>query len=120
MHELSLANQLVETATEIARQHHAERVRSITLRLGVWSCVHSPALQTAFGWLSEGTMLEGTELKFIEVPLTVRCETCGCDKQLTGMQSLRCPDCGRLCGEIRQGRELEIETIEIFAAEGSE
>jgi len=29
------------------------------------------------------------------------------------VQSFRCPRCGELCGEIRQGRELEIESIEI-------
>jgi hydrogenase nickel incorporation protein HypA/HybF len=118
VHELSLASQLVKTATEIAQQHRAERVRSITLKVGVWSCVHPPALQSAFRWLAEGTLLEDTELKMIEIPLTVRCEACGGDKQLTGIQSLRCPDCGRACGEVREGRELEIETMEILADDG--
>jgi Zn finger protein HypA/HybF involved in hydrogenase expression len=29
------------------------------------------------------------------------------------VQSFRCPTCGERCGDLRQGRELEIDSIEI-------
>jgi Zn finger protein HypA/HybF involved in hydrogenase expression len=33
--------------------------------------------------------------------------------ELEGVQSFRCPTCGEPCSDQRQGRELEIESIEI-------
>jgi Zn finger protein HypA/HybF involved in hydrogenase expression len=32
---------------------------------------------------------------------------------LEGVQSFRCPKCGEPCSDMRQGRELEIDSIEI-------
>jgi Zn finger protein HypA/HybF involved in hydrogenase expression len=45
--------------------------------------------------------------------VVVHCAPCGQDATLDGMQSFRCPRCVELCAEIRQGRELEIDSIEI-------
>jgi Zn finger protein HypA/HybF involved in hydrogenase expression len=47
------------------------------------------------------------------LPVVVYCEQCAQDATLDGVQSFRCPRCNELCGEMRQGRELEIDSIEI-------
>jgi len=53
------------------------------------------------------------------VPVVMCCATCG-DVELAGVQSFRCPRCGELCGDLRQGRELEIESFEIEDGEVTE
>jgi hydrogenase nickel incorporation protein HypA/HybF len=50
------------------------------------------------------------------VPVVVWCEPCGKASELDGVQSFRCPLCGELTMDVRQGRELEIESIEIDEA----
>jgi Zn finger protein HypA/HybF involved in hydrogenase expression len=47
------------------------------------------------------------------LPVVMHCETCREDVELEGVQSFRCPRCGEPCSEMRQGRELEIESFEI-------
>jgi Zn finger protein HypA/HybF involved in hydrogenase expression len=45
------------------------------------------------------------------------CVPCGADMTLEGIQSFRCPRCGEPCSDLRQGRELEIDSIEIEEAD---
>jgi len=57
--------------------------------------------------------LEGSRLVVNLLPVVVHCESCGQDAELEGVQSFRCPRCGEPCSDMRQGRELEIDSIEI-------
>jgi Zn finger protein HypA/HybF involved in hydrogenase expression len=43
----------------------------------------------------------------------VHCDACGAETEIAGVQSFRCPKCGELTADLRQGRELEIESIEL-------
>jgi len=47
------------------------------------------------------------------LPVRMHCVPCGEDVELDGVQSFRCPKCGEPCSDLRQGRELEIDSIEI-------
>jgi hydrogenase nickel incorporation protein HypA/HybF len=47
------------------------------------------------------------------LPVVMHCAPCDQDVELEGVQSFRCPRCGEPCSEMRQGREMEIESIEI-------
>jgi hydrogenase nickel incorporation protein HypA/HybF len=113
MHELSVATQLVEIASEHLVAFTAPQVLSLKVRLGRLTCLDPETLRSAFLIAAEGTVVAGARLELVSVPLGVHCPVCRCEKQLAGVQSLRCPDCGTLCGELRQGRELELESIEI-------
>ncbi len=113
MHELSIANNLVEIATQHAVQAGASRITSITLKIGALSCVHKDALEFSFELVTENTMLEGAKLIVIDVPVTIFCEPCNREVELAGIQQFRCPKCNSPSGDIRNGKELDIESIEI-------
>ena len=114
MHELSIAHSLVDVATEHAEHAGAERTRSITLRNGALSCVHKDALEFSFELVTQNTFLEGAELKIIAVPVTIFCAVCEDEVELPGIQRFRCPVCDTPSADIRQGQELEIESIEMI------
>jgi hydrogenase nickel incorporation protein HypA/HybF len=113
MHELSIANSIVEIVAELARQHGGGRVMGVTLRLGRLSCVHEDALRLSFDLVTEGTPLAGASLAVIEVPVRIWCAVCKAVIELPGIQRFACPACGHLSGDIRAGRELDIESIQI-------
>jgi hydrogenase nickel incorporation protein HypA/HybF len=113
MHELSIANSIVEIATEHASDAGAEKVKSITLRIGALSCVHKSALEFSFELVTRDTILDGAKLVIIEVPVTVFCSPCDQEVPLPGIQSFRCPICNTPSADIRQGKELDIDSIEI-------
>ncbi|MGA2051545.1 MAG: hydrogenase maturation nickel metallochaperone HypA, partial [Terracidiphilus sp.] len=73
-----------------------------------------------WGIATEGTPLEGSRLVVTTVPVVLHCALCDADVELDGVQSFRCPRCGEPSSDLRQGRELEIESFEIDDEAGIE
>lgn len=113
MHELSIASRLVEIASEQCRDAGAARAVAVTLRIGRLSCVHDDALRFSFEIVREGTPLAGADLRIVHVPVTIWCAACGREVALPGIQRFACPTCGTPSGDIRAGRELDLESIEL-------
>ena len=112
MHEASIALELVHSASQIATQHGAKRVRRVGIRIGYLSSVVPEALDFAFPSAAQGTLLEGAELVIERVHIVADCTDCG-EVELDLGQGLRCPICGRPTPEIVQGEELELDTLEL-------
>ncbi len=113
MHELSIVYGMISGVAEAAQQNHARQVKTVTLRLGALAGVVEDALLFSYDLATKGTMLEGSKLVVHRLPVIIHCPTCQADQELPGTQSFRCPACGTPSGDIRQGRELEIESMEI-------
>jgi hydrogenase nickel incorporation protein HypA/HybF len=119
MHELSLAQAIVEIA-----QRHAggRRVTRVRVRVGHLRQVVPDALEFAFSLLCAGTALDGARLEIEAVAVRGRCRRCGDEAALAGFP-LQCPGCGDLDVEIVAGEELlvdELECEEEFTTEGTE
>ena len=117
VHELSIASRVVELVAEQVRAAGAARAVAITLRIGALSCVHEDALRFSFDLVREGTPAAGAELRIVMVPVTIWCGACGCEVALPGIQRFACPVCGTPSGDIRAGRELDLESIELESIE---
>lgn len=113
VHELSIANRVVELVGEHVREAGAVRATVVTLRIGALACVHEDALRFSFDLVREGTPAAGAELRIVTVPVTIWCAACGCEVALPGIQKFACPECGTPSGDIRAGRELDLESIEL-------
>jgi hydrogenase nickel incorporation protein HypA/HybF len=117
MHELSIVTSIVETVTEtlaaLPDSSRGARVLEVRLRVGALASVIPESLEFCWGIVSEDTPLEGSRLVVNLLPVVVHCAPCGQDATLEGVQSFRCPRCGEPCSDMRQGRELEIDSIEI-------
>ncbi len=81
--------------------------------MGALAAVVEDSLQFCWGIATEGTALEGSKLVVKILPVVMHCEACGADAEIESVQSFRCPHCGEPVIDLRQGRELEIESIEI-------
>jgi hydrogenase nickel incorporation protein HypA/HybF len=113
MHELSIAASIVEAVTESAAAYPGARVNHVRLRVGALASVVEDSLQFCWEITVEGTPLQGSQLVVNVVPVVAHCAACGKDGELKSLQSFRCPHCGEPVTDLRQGRELEIESIEI-------
>jgi len=120
MHELSLANHLMQIASEQLRQMEGVRVVGIELHIGALACVHDRALRSCFALITQGTPLEQAELRITKIPLTIYCSKCAQVVPLPGISPLRCPRCDTPSNDIRQGRELDLVSLEIACAADSE
>jgi hydrogenase nickel incorporation protein HypA/HybF len=113
MHELSIAMSIVELAEEEAARHGNARVEAIHLKVGRLSGVVSEALQSCFEMACEGTSIEGCKLVISEAPVLVYCTKCEARHAVNRMDWSLCPECGTPTADIVQGRELQIDALEI-------
>jgi hydrogenase nickel incorporation protein HypA/HybF len=113
MHELSIAQNILEIACEEAgRQGHA-RVEIVHLRVGVLSGVVEDALLFAWEVASQDTAVAGSRLEIETVPIQVRCPRCHAESTLGEPLALVCPDCGGAPVEVLHGTELELTALEL-------
>jgi hydrogenase nickel incorporation protein HypA/HybF len=117
MHELSIAESLIELACDATIRERAERVSKLIVRIGVLSGVVKEALQFSFGIASEGTACEGAELEIEEVGVTIACPKCRMTKPLLDIFDWRCPDCGTATSDVITGRELDLAAIVVESQE---
>ncbi len=113
MHELSIVTSVVESVTESLASYPGARVLQVRLRVGALSAVIEDSLQFCYGIAIEGTPLASSRLVVNTVPVTVHCSACGRDGALQSLQHFHCPHCDAPATDVRTGRELEIESIEI-------
>jgi len=113
MHELSIVSSVVESVTESLAAYPGAQVKEVRLRVGALTSVVVESLEFCWGIAAEGTPLAGSKLVVKVVPVVARCGKCAEDVELASLQSFRCPRCGEPVTDLRQGRELEIESIEI-------
>jgi hydrogenase nickel incorporation protein HypA/HybF len=111
VHEVSVAQRMVEIAVGAARDHGGRRVTGARLLLGELTCVDADTLTFAFDIVSRDTPAAGCKLDIVKVPLRLRCRAC--DRAAERGLGDPCPACGAPGGEVLAGRELRIETIDI-------
>jgi hydrogenase nickel incorporation protein HypA/HybF len=113
VHELSIVSSVVESVTETLAAYPNARVKEVRLRVGALAAVVEDSLQFCYGIATEDTPLKGSMLVVKLLPVKMHCGKCAEDVEIASLQSFRCPRCGEPVSDLRQGRELEIESIEI-------
>lgn len=113
MHELSIAMAVISEVERRAARAGGGRVLAVTLRIGTFSGVDPTALANCFTLAGEGTPLAAARLEIVEVPLRIWCPACGVERDLLRSRRLICPECGGASGDIRGGRELDLESFEL-------
>ncbi|MBA2239731.1 MAG: hydrogenase maturation nickel metallochaperone HypA [Solirubrobacterales bacterium] len=109
MHELSIAQSVVEVAT----RHAAGRpVRVVELRVGHLRQVVPASLEFAWELLTEGSPLDGARLEIEVVPARVACRDCEAESVIDGFP-LACGRCGALDVEVVAGEELLVSELEL-------
>lgn len=117
MHELSIVSSIVDSVTETLAAYPGARVKEVRLRVGALASVIEDSLQFCYGIATEDTPLQGSALVVKILPVVAHCAKCEQDVEIDSLQSFRCRACGEPVSDLRQGRELEIESIEIEEVE---
>ena len=126
MHELAVAQALVEQVDAVIDQHRAHhdndasssdawRATAIRVRIGPLAGVVPELLASAFPLAATGSRMEHAELEFVHAPIRVRCRTCGLDTE-AAMNRLLCGACGDWHTQVISGDELLLESVELISA----
>lgn len=112
MHEVSLASQIASIASSHALKAGASGVLAVNIRIGAWTCVNPDLLRRAFAAASDEHGWTNVELRVEMVQPTCRCLDCHTDFRPEEFH-LRCEKCGSARVVLEQGREMEVESVQV-------
>jgi hydrogenase nickel incorporation protein HypA/HybF len=111
MHEMSLAQNIIEIVEQVMHTNRVRRVRLIRLEVGEFTAVVPDSLSFCFEVMTKDTPLEGAKLEMIPVPLTGRCGHCKEEFRIRDHNFI-CPHCASAAIETIAGKELLVREIE--------
>jgi hydrogenase nickel incorporation protein HypA/HybF len=113
MHELSIAQNLLEIASGQCLKQGFKEIESINIRVGRASGIMPDALSFAFNAIKSDSIAGHASLNVEVVPVTGLCEDCSNSFTVTEEYVLCCPSCKGTSFKITAGRELEIIDMEV-------
>ena len=112
MHELSLAENVLQIAEHSRRQANAEQVLTIELEIGQLSAVEPEALRFAMDALLPESTARGAQISYQLVVGRARCRQCQQQFELDFLYD-GCPACDSFDKEILAGNELLVKSIQL-------
>lgn len=112
MHEMALAQSIVEIVAERAAESAAEHVRVVRLRIGALSHVDPRALEFGFEVVAKGTAAEGAVLAIERPGGTAWCIECS-ESVSVSAHGQACPRCGGHQWMLTSGDEMRVVELEV-------
>ncbi len=113
MHELSLAEGVLQIVVAEAARQGLARVTRVRLEIGALAGVEQEALRFAFDVVMAGSIADTAQLEMTVAPASGRCPAC---KQIVAVAERydACPKCGAYGVEITEGTQMRVLEIEAF------
>src|SRR5512135_3124638 len=112
MHEMSLAESVLQIIEDSARVQNFSRVRTVTLEIGQLAAVEPEAMRFCFDAVTRGSLAEGAKLEIVETPGQGWCMEC--EKAVPLQEQLAlCPECGGARVQVTSGNEMRVKELEV-------
>ena len=112
MHEMSIAQSVLDIAYGEMESRASAGIRKIKISIGEFSGVVKEALEFAFEALTPGTPAAQAEIEIEVLPMLAECARCGPREILLNDLNLNCPLCGRVV-KVTAGRELRVDYLDL-------
>lgn len=112
MHEMAIAESIVDIALQTLHDNHGTVIHSVQLDLGVMSGVEPDALLFCFDAVTQNTPAQGATLDIQLLPVTAQCIDCDNTFSVENYD-FTCPHCGSRLLNTLTGRELQVRSIDI-------
>lgn len=112
MHEMGIAQNILDIVLEAANREGAKKISRIDLVAGELRGLVPMQMTFCFGIVAQNTIASSAYLNIEETPVTAHCEDCGVDFAVKEYQYL-CPECNSTKVRVTGGSELRVKDIEI-------
>ncbi len=116
MHELGIAQNILEIVQQSVPEDQAAAVRWVRIRVGKLSGVVPDSLDFCFNVIISGTPMKKASLAIEQVPTISRCRDCMQQFQIEDYAFL-CPACKSTNLDLISGKNLEVVEIELAEEE---
>lgn len=110
MHELSIAQSIIDIAEDYTKKNNASKVNEIEIEVGDLSGVVIEALEFAMDSATKKTMLENAKVNIIAIPGLAECKDCQHEYPVNQLYET-CPKCNSYVAEIKSGKELRVKSL---------
>ncbi|GAB2188908.1 hydrogenase maturation nickel metallochaperone HypA [Sessilibacter sp. MAH2] len=112
MHEMSVAEGVIQVLEEQAKTQAFTKVKALWLEIGPLAMIESESLRFCFDAVCKSTLAEGARLEIIETQGQGWC--LGCNQTVTIKERFdACPNCGSYQIQVTGGDELRIKELEV-------
>jgi hydrogenase nickel incorporation protein HypA/HybF len=112
MHEVGIANSILEAAHSEMALHTGACLRKVTVRIGELAGVDPDALQFCFDALTRDTEFETLKLEIKVCPRKHLCPACRAEF-IVADYDFRCNRCGEEKTQFMSGDQLELVSLEM-------
>lgn len=112
MHEMSLAEGVLQLIEDAARAQEFSKVTTVWLEIGQLSGVEVEAMKFCFDAVVRDSIAYGAVLEIVATPGTGWCMQCS---QTVPMQEVfgECPQCGSHQMQVTGGTEMRVKELEV-------
>lgn len=112
MHEMSLAESVLQIIEDAASKQGFIRVRTVWLEIGQLACVEPESLRFSFEQVTRDSIAHQARLEIIAIEGRGRCEQCGCEVLLPALYE-PCPNCGNYQIKVTDGDQMRVRELEV-------
>ncbi len=110
MHEMSIAEGIIEVVERTAKAHHIKRLKRVTIQVGELAGVDIPSLEFAWKSVAAGGAAADAELNIERPQGTAWCMDC-CKTVALHKYGDACPECGGYLLTPNGGNEMRVVSI---------
>jgi hydrogenase nickel incorporation protein HypA/HybF len=112
MHEMSLAEGVLQIIEDSSRTQNFSRVKTVWLEIGQLAGVEAEAMRFCFEAVVNGSIAQDAKLEIIETPGQAWCMQCS---ENVAVQALydECPKCGGHQLQVTGGNEMRVKELDV-------
>ena len=112
MHEMSIAESVLQIIEDTARAEGCARVKAVWLEIGQLAGVEKESLRFCFDVVTRDSVAQDAKLEIIETAGQGWCMECAQNVAVTARYE-PCPNCGGLQIEVTGGEEMRVKELEV-------
>jgi hydrogenase nickel incorporation protein HypA/HybF len=112
MHEMSLAEGVLQLIEEAAQKQAFSKVTTVWLEIGQLSGVEPEAMKFCFDAVTRDSVADGARLEIIALPGTGWCMACAKAMPMSEVFG-ECPECGGFQMQVTGGTEMRVKELEV-------
>lgn len=126
MHELAMAQGIINAVIETAENNNAIEVNEVVIEIGRLAMINPEQLKFMLDVLVEDTIVDGAKITTFEIPVEIKCSKCGYEGEadLDDLDHyapiIECPECENKRISILNGKECIVKNIVIEQQEDKE
>jgi hydrogenase nickel incorporation protein HypA/HybF len=111
VHELSLAEGVLQIVEDAARRECMRRVRAVWLEIGRFSSVEPEAMRFCFDVVTRCSVADGARLDIVQTPGSAWCMNCSEPAAIDALGDA-CPHCGSYQLQVTGGVQMRVKELE--------